>query len=611
MNKGYIEVPRLFEGHIALAQRFVAIDSERYTHTLDVSDSDLDVIRVLPWLDELVVSKGLVYDPFPSFSEKTLFGAYYVRNNFLADEELLKKIVRDGRLLIILGEPGSGKTTFINYLYRHSKELQKYRETHYIILITCNKDYQLISRNLDTRLNLAEFVSIQLSEALNNLAARYGCTEEDIFEDIGRRALAKGIKEAMERARGGDAMPLIEPKIYRHLLEGHGYNKRVFEWFERNHPELTIDIVVDNLDCFPRLERNEAVSKILHMCRQKNTKIILPLRYSTFIEYDHRDAMSQWAEALVKVPLKSPGFKNILNKRLTNLPPKLTVKDRALWAARMKRISSGLCSSDIVDLFNGVFGGDTREKLKGIKTVLDSHFLINPDAYKDRTNILKALMLGECYIALPKFTHLHNLFYNHDSPGFQNTLVQIRVLQFVSAYDPLVIDPDGYISKLVAAGYDKRGIKNAINYLLRSNLIYVKDFDGLERLPMKMSDETRLRLTDLGDYYLNVLLDDPIYVALSAQASYVPKSITRICDGEYLVDVVKDYIRKEKDVNSLLGGIAEKNDVEVFVSLKNFVEYIRSEEKEEAEKSSNSLEGYCISDNLYRVSCEYEKRRCS
>lgn len=600
MYQEYIEIPRLFENHIALAQCFPSMDSDRYTHIIHHLDSGIDIIRTLPWFDELVVSEGLTYVPNPGTSEKVLFDTYFV-DSYLKrnDSNLLSKLTSDNRLLIILGEPGSGKTTSINYLYRHSPELTEYRAAHYIIIITCNKDYALISRNQKRRISLIEFVSIQLSESLNNLALKYECTEEEIFEDIGHRALAKGINEAMKRARGGDAEGLFEPRIFQNLLEGENYNNRVLTWFQRHHPELTIDIIIDNLDCFPRDDRNDCISKILHMCCRNNTKIVLPLRYATYTEFDHTDALYQYGESEVKLPLNSPGFKNIISKRLTRIPDKLLLSDRQAWVAKMKRINSGLCSGDIVDLFNGVFGEDVREKLKGVKTILENHYVSSFEDYKNREKVLKALMLEECYIALPKFTHIHNLFYNHDSPGFQNTLTQIRILQIVSAKDPLALENDKIISELFDANYDIRTLRNGINYLLRSNLISVKDRFGMERLPKDIANkELKLRLTSIGDYYLKVLLNDPTYISIAAQSSYIPKSITRMEEGKYVVDITRDYIRQENDVNAYLAELSKKYGINLFVSSEEFVDYISTEEKAEANNCNNTLSNHLISDKL-------------
>ena len=602
-REDYIDIPRLFENHIDKAQFYSPREADSYTHTLSTPDSGIDIIRILPWLEELTITTGLTYNPEPTEDERLLFDTYFVEHHlrpFLSN--ILAKLCAPTEQLVILGETGGGKTTAINYLYRHSPLLDKYRKQHYIILITCNKDYAVISPDKKRRLTLAEFVAVQLSEAMNKLAGDCGCTEYDIYQRISQRALAKGISEAMRRARRGEHDALLEPRIYRHLLEGENYNIRVFEWFADHHSDKIIDIIVDNLDCFERDERNDCISKLLHMFRRKNTKLILPLRYSTWVAYEHTLALSQYSASETRLPLNSPGFKHIVTRRLTKIPSKLRVPTGDYWQSRMKIICQRLRSDEITEIFNGIFGEDSREKLKAVMLVLDSSYVVSTNDYGNSSKILEALMLGECVIPLPKFSKVVNLFYNHESPGYQNALTLIRLLQIVRDNDPLFVKAREYIPLLAAANYDPKTIRNGINYLLRNGLLSIQHRDGMERLPDDLEkNEVRLRLTGVGSYYLSNLLSHPMYIMLAAQSTYIPKRFTRRVKGEFVVDVMRQAIRQERNVSKYLAGIVLKHGHEIFVPLTQFCACLRELEQSEQEISKGELEEYRIAKVISQV----------
>jgi hypothetical protein len=596
----YVDIPQLFENHIDKAQYYPDLESESYTHTISTLDSGVDIIRSLPWLEELTITTGLAYDPAPTPEERLLFDTYFVKPHVQPFfDAMASKLFARTSQLIILGETGGGKTTAINYLYRHSAELQEYRQRHYIVLITCNTDYALISHDQTRRLTLADFVAVRLSEAMHKAALDYNCTVDALFQDIAQRPLARGIQEAMKRLSSGHTDALLEPRIYQHLLEGENYNNRLFQWFETNHPELTIDIVVDNLDCFPRDERNDCISKLLHMCRRSNTKLILPLRYSTYVEYEHTDALYLYGASEIRLPLNSPGFRHIVRCRLEKIPNKVKLTNLGDWQNRMKLICRGLCSDEITEIFSGIFGEDSREKLKAVKAVLESPHVVFGGDYANSSKILEALMLGECIIPLPKFSHLINLFYNNESPGYQNALTLVRLLQIVGGSEPFYVRPAMYVQLLGNAGYEPRVIRNAINYLLRRGLLAVHDNYGVNRLPDDLErTETRLRLTAPGRFYLTYLLHHRTYLTLAAQSSYIPKKFTRSEDGEFVVDVVQREIRQERNVGRYLAKIMKKHGHEIFVPAMNFGSYLRELEESEDRVGKGALAEYHISDSV-------------
>ena len=257
----------------------------------------------------------------------------------------------------------------------------------------------------------------------------------------------------MERMRHRGASDPNEAKILSALLESQNYNRRVLAWFEKHHRGLIIDIVVDNIDCFEAEERDATISHLLPLTTRRNTKVILPLRYATLLESDSRDALHQYGDES-ELPIYGPGFRSVVQQRLSKLPVSLASAEQRKWDGIMTDIGNGLASNQVVTLFNGVFGDDTRDKLRGVRLLMESPHIPSPRGYGNRNNLLAALMLEHYWIPLPRVSRVLSLFHGSESPGYQNTLIRVRILQLVSAAGPLRVVPGSYVPQLHDANYD-------------------------------------------------------------------------------------------------------------------------------------------------------------
>ncbi|MFC1453245.1 hypothetical protein ACFLSJ_07890 [Verrucomicrobiota bacterium] len=591
----HVDLQKPFVTHHHLAQVVASSTDDSYLHMLDVDATDTEgIIRRIPWLEELVIPSGLTYRREPPSTEKTLFNTYYVENK---DDPRLARVVKAltsiHRLVLLLGEPGSGKTTLINYLYRHSRALREYVKTHFVVIVTCNTDYGILERGGSSVASLQHHVAIQLSDALNGLTEQYNCTEKDIYEDMDQRAFVRSLKKMLAKLRAHEELDAEERLVrFDKLLEGHNYVQRVLKWFERHHPELTIDLVIDNLDCFKKEEKEECIRRLLPMCRHKNTKLVIPLRYRTYSEIDRSHTLHQYSWADNPVSVHAPGFRRIAQSRLQKTPDivKLTVGKE--WPETMRRIAAGLGSREVVKLFNGLYGDDTREKLKTVRRLLENHRLESADRYSDPDRVLEAIMLGPSYVAIPPAGNVHNLLRGEWTAGFESTLVQVRVLQLVGRLERYQLDDSKLMPELVDTGYALQNVRSALNLLLRRGLLGISQMPGLAKLPRDWREhELVLTLTPVGEYYISELLLNPTYLTLCAQcASIRRKFLRRTKKGKCVADLLVERILSEDNPEDLMEELERNYGNAPFVSLPAVIDFLQ--EEEDAETAADKKESF-------------------
>ena len=345
----------------------ILVQAAGYKHVCsDVVGNDW--IRDLPYFHELVLKEKSI--------ERVLFDAYFSKQH-LERARLASHLLGDDKTLIILGDPGCGKTTLLNYLFRYGGEMKEFRKEHEFVIVTCNEDYGPADKD-GRSLQLHEFVLAEVTRQLHSIAVqKCSFAVESLYrDDTDYRHLVKAIRDAMTRMRGsGEELDEVKRgRVLLGLMQGPTFTRRLLDWFGKYHSAKRIAVVLDNLDCFTDQQREACFANVLPMLRRRNVKLIIPLRYGT--ELGHRDALHQYGGYPKKVATDVPLFKDVLELRLTRVPTGVKLggrRDKArqmdTWWQIWKHFSEG----DAITVLNGLFGTDTRRKLEVFNEALISY----------------------------------------------------------------------------------------------------------------------------------------------------------------------------------------------------------------------------------------------
>jgi len=575
----YIAIPRIASNHATQLKRVVP---KSHRHIFSTTSTGA-WIRESPYLADLLEQEKSV--------EQMLFEAYCLADHLIKANLIDALLSSDRRAVLLIGEPGSGKTTAINYLLRYSSAFVGLKKTHEAIIITCNINYS-------SDITLYQWVTAQITEQLIRIANENSFALEDVYaDDVDFKGLSKAIKEAaarmesrMEFKNTDGPRDLDEGhrlKVFLGLVQGPGYSKRLLEWFEKRHPEKKIIIVLDNLDLYTPKQRAEIFANLLPVLMRQNVKVVIPLRPGTRL--DHTDALHQYAQGPKIVPFSPPDFKRVLKLRLTKLPTGVSFRADAAGALKiLDDIWTAFTARDAVNLLNGLFSTDTRQKLDIFRDALISNHFQSPSDYESADQLLRMLMLDEYCIMYPEITtRILNLFDNKSVQGYQNTLIRIRILQCIQMSSNLCLNAVSTIKELSGA-YDADLIRLTITELIKSGLVEVPEMPGFSTLLPKQESGPSLVLTASGRYYLDYLLYNKTYVSICAQASLIPESVFRKENGIPLCKRIQQLLLDEDSLSEMARRLSNLWRDELFVSLDDFIDYIAYEEKYEAQKLSDT-----------------------
>jgi len=615
MTNAFVNISNIFRTKPAL---FICPNGagNDYRHIVDIDDVEntkFDIIRSLPWFDELALTHGYDYNAKPDPVEAVLYEKYFVESDGVFESILKDCLFDDNKIIFVLGEPGSGKTTVMNFILRHSPAFKVYRETHDILILTCNRAFgsnKDIKSSIEkgssfNEITLRDSVILHLGEAVNGICEKYGCAIEDLYYDlVQKKSLAVNIQKAIKRIKSNELNGEEYERVIHSLLTGSNFINRALDWFEIYKSDKKFDVVLDNIDCFSKEERENCFVAVLPMLIRKNTRVIIPMRQPTFADYTHSDTINQYTSTSPPVALCSARFRDILRKRLTNVPSDIKKYDNMRWYTLVQSIRDRLLNGDVIELFNGIFGEDNREKLKALKFIMESPLLPTPIEYESADNVLKALILGNHMIAIDdhRYSKVRNLFRAGETGGYQNTLVKIRVLQKIDELGPLQIDEETIIIDLYNAAYQRNVLINAVNSLLRDDLIEVFEKPDIKKIDLKKIREGlaqyKLQLTQIGEYYLKKLIMNKVYVELMAQSAHINMRFLKRHEGHIVVEELGDKIRREDNEGVYLREMYEKYKNQIFVSLEDFIDFIISEENEENLLSNGVLDKYRIAHEM-------------
>lgn len=413
---------------------------------------------------------------------------------------------KSNRVLRLVGGVGVGKTTFLNYVFRHLRPACAAFARFLPIQVNFNR---YPTADLEKG-DLAEMMWRGIETSLQaELESGSGVAPDTIIPLI-QQLNDYGIK----RARDDGLYRLIQ------------FVREIFPVSDECEPIFIFDNV-DHLD-------SESVAQISHFSRalflETRCCVVIAMRppaLATHIETDaHKGAFYTF-----RIILPPPNLKMILSRRLKQIVKAGYISYEVGGTQLSVRIDD--VESAVRNIVNNVLDGDSQRLiLVGVannnvrKAALAfSKFLMwsglrpdlmvaNPTGDQKnlpggfREHLLRGVMLGssDYFCDTPEDRPVISNILQFTSPGFApDHLIQHRVLTLL-AWARKTISVDSLMDWLHACGYRPDHIRLCLEHMLRRALVYSPETeDSFERL-------RNITLSESGAYYLSEFLADPEYI---------------------------------------------------------------------------------------------------
>lgn len=349
---------------------------------------------------------------------------------------------------IIIGDVGTGKSTFIHYQFKiflkENNLLDRLRGV-IIDLGYYDKDINRIKENIH-----AEIESALISQFPE--IAGYGIKK---WKEIYKQQLVFDLKIYDELMKIDETSAKME--LGKKILNLHN-NKRIriaslLDYFRRNRPEVTIIIVLDNVDHHPKDIQEEIFFFSRSLLHDYKCSIIMTARKYTVPKIYRHVGLSAFQPRFLALSL--PVIDEVIRKRKNYILSKpreleklflITEKNEIeiithgkRWSLklpelrdRMEMILNCFLTKEITYVLNHLFDFDFRTIMKAIKVSLSSGFLYEEKSRKDYVTVsdfLRSIMLGNNPFYDPDDSLIVNIFCNGNKNVKGNNLIRFRLLQ--------------------------------------------------------------------------------------------------------------------------------------------------------------------------------------
>ncbi len=463
-----------------------------------------------------------------------------VNNNDFSYEEELKQLIFESRardLIFVIGEAGSGKTTFVNYVLSSTEKSLGHNEISYLRIDLSKTGYPFSEkRNIENNLDI--IIHEKITKFYPEFDSEPACYDiwdtvepwnTNIYQEFQKTIGEKDFKRKrlewiIEKRK--DLTSFNSVRI-RYLSEK--YNKTVF-W-------------LDNIDFLPKEEQVELMYLLIHKFKHhdlfKKVKVIFTCRYDTYSELKYFQSQ-KFYDKIATIFLRPPNISSVLVNRL-NL-----IKKERTDIQQLNKLEIGfdrfqpLCE-DIIHVFSNpviatsleaLSNSNIRTSLHMIKRSMESHWFpwdkIFPEGnYSyDRKftvswpRILAGIMLGQHKFYNEKESPVLNLFGNNSS---RDSSVLIRP-QILSALSKVSYTSKDLLEMLLFLGYSNDQIDQALLTLLKYRLV--------------SSNKKVYSISKLGNYYFKYLLVTFVYIELTAIDTNIDSDLLENIPPFNKIDVV-------------------------------------------------------------------------
>lgn len=537
-------------------------------------------------------------------------------------EDDIKSVSPTPKPIIIIGSKGAGKTTFINFLFRHNMETDIISKFPYVIVNLMN--YYSGDKYLDLN-QIAEDILSQFDikypeRGINKIEVLKRVYIHEINQND--KGIWKYIKENNEALYNEKLSSFLSEKLSnsrRHLTSLNQY-------FVKEIHRRAI-IVFDNADQLSEEIQEQVFLFACSLNTEGKFGTIISLREGYYYKFRNKPPFNAFESNVYHIA--APDYGLVLQKRIDYAIESISKDSLGAVSGTIDNKHYSLQGKNIVDFFTGIrnslFGDsnspildfirfttfpDIREGLRVFKTFLVSGYT-NVSEYVLRVVFNK----DDHNITIPMHEFVqavgleNKLYYNHETSIVQNLFypaspesdyfVRIYLLRKLKSIRDIKGNVDAFtlydsiLDVFSEYGYTRKQLSQELAYLLEKGFIDAdKKLTDVKWNSFDGSDFS-ITITSKGYYYLNDIINKFYYIDLVLQD-------TPIFSQDAFNSIRSNFALRNSDY---------KRDMSKRIStVKLFMEYLRQEEQKQVPLSLIKAYGSII-DQIYSLGLEDDLKR--
>jgi len=499
--------------------------------------------------------------------------------------------------IIIVGSKGSGKTTFINYLFKSALSEKFFSKRPYIYL-----DFR---KYVDE--DLSNVYRIIYKDIIDLIHHQYDKLELYSIKVL-KRVYLREIKERdsgiWKFSKENDDVKYNEYlKVFlEEQLRDHENHLVKLSHYFLSQRKMRIILTIDNADQFEIEFQKKVFLFAQSLSRKAKCAIILSLREGYYYEWRSKPPFDAFINNVYHI--SAPPYREVLQKRIDYALNKfdLTGKSSGQYGPGTVEIDNESVKLFLSGLKNSLFVDANSKMLKyleettypnireGLKIFRDfllsghtevSNYIIrqkvNPDSITSIPfwEFLKATaLLNKKY-----YSHQKSTVFNIFSPANNNisTFLKSRILNYLLEQ----IENYGRSEKFVSVnhvvqvfteqGYKFSSIINELVDLLENRLIETDEYFSDKELNIDLTPQNSISISLKGSYYIKDLVTKYSYIELCLQD-------TPIFNKEYYVKLRESF--------PLANNVGKRNLRQRYENAILFVEYLKAQEVTETGEST-------------------------
>lgn len=467
------------------------------------------------------------------------------------------KTISPPKPIIIVGSKGAGKTTFINYLFKVSFDVEFLKKKPYIHIDfrsyteedLTNIDYKVLRDSLNYL-----YDSYPEYELYSNKVLKRIYINEIKQKDASTWAYNKSNDEKSYNQQLDSFLEANQADFENHFIKLSEYMIR-----ERS---LRLCVIIDNADQFDMDIQRKAFLFAQSINRRAKCAVVISLREGYYYTWRNKPPFDAFASNVYHVT--APPYRDVLQKRIDYALENFKLSGRTVGS-----IDSGLridlgnnaLRDFLMSVNKSLFGKENSEMLEFLEEttypniregleifklfLLSGHTNVDQYVLRQRTDtesqnpvpiweFIKAVALENKKYYNHIFSRIPNLFYPVE--GNRSHFLKIKILYYLKSQ----LDKLGYKEKFTAvqeivddfsaANYKTGIILDELKKLLEYGLIESEDLTSDRDTMTNISLEKSLSISLKGNYYINTLLPSFAYFDLVVQDTpiFLEESYTKI-----------------------------------------------------------------------------------
>jgi len=489
----------------------------------------------------------------------------------------IKEVVKllDSRAILILGNVGTGKSTFVHYFFKVTIP----NTSKWNIYLPIFVDFKGLRREDKVTYYANKTIDENLTRLCEELfpdRVRSIQTLRDVFEED-LRWNQSIYQQCRNSGRDDLSLEYEMDDIKRLQSDLVHFNKRRTQFVERQGGKRVV-IILDNVD---HLVLDEQIEEIFlygqKLALDGACHVVLTMRsYNAKGKVHHFDHYSAFNPRYLhlSLPNVSEMIKARVNYALEKIGKYVQLETQGtarismrspLFKEEVEGYLNSFTRPEIINTLEKLSYQDLRELLRMAHRAMASGHLypqIRRIKYSEVQvyDLIQALILGnwKYYNIEDEHIAIINLFDDECDFEKGKTTIRIRILQTIRLLGSKKVNIKNLVKYMEKIGFENEAVINSLQYLINHSLVTPSYPSGIKIIEDKVR---AVSLTEKGTYYLDDLLVEPRYYGNMCYATPMYK--------EY-VDIMKTY---------------NKNTMEgQYQGTKLFVEFLGHREKEWEEK---------------------------